>query len=599
MQSVSQDWKDNQNNILTSEGFVEISFKMIDPDAHGDASVTDTGHVYFANTDNVISDVGNDISPYATFEKNQWLLDGQRTIVPDSGYNGAAFVSDVQSKSDGMFQYGELALDIRFSKVQTNMVQGVSIKWSEFLNEYATEFRVEAYDANDVLITGYSSSDNDSVLSVAELPGLVNYKRITVNIEKWSLPYRRARVDELTIGLHRIYTKTDILSYGHSQTVDPLSASLPKADISFSIDNLDNSYNPQNTGGLSKYLMERQPVTVRYGYTTSAGSKEWIKGGTYYLSEWDAPQNGMSANFKARDLLEFMRGTYYFGKYNPNGTSLYDLATSVLEDADLPLHSNGNNKWIIDESLKDIYTVAPLPIDTHANCLQMIANAGECIIYQDRDGLLRIEPIIVTDGSDYTISKFNSYTKPEVTLSKPLKQVVVPFNRHIPAEELSYMFEGTITVNGTQDVLIKYSCMATDVVAYIISGGILNSSHFYSNACVLNITGTGVVSLQVYGHALNVASVNVVTPSSDVGDTITVENPLITDSDRAKSVGIWAESYLKNRMVFNMSWRADPRLDASDIVYNENDFATNKVRMTSVNFTYNGAFRGSGEGRVI
>jgi hypothetical protein len=56
---------------------------------------------------------------------------------------------------------------------------------------------------------------------------------------------------------------------------------------------------------------------------------------------------------------------------------------------------------------------------------------------------------------------------------------------------------------------------------------------------------------------------------------------------------------MKNRMVLESNWRADPRLDALDIVSNENSYNTNKVLMTSVEYSYNGAFKGKGEGRVI
>ena len=56
---------------------------------------------------------------------------------------------------------------------------------------------------------------------------------------------------------------------------------------------------------------------------------------------------------------------------------------------------------------------------------------------------------------------------------------------------------------------------------------------------------------------------------------------------------------MKNRMTLSSDWRADPRLDALDVVDNENDYNTNKVLMTNVKYSYNGAFKGSGEGRVI
>ena len=74
---------------------------------------------------------------------------------------------------------------------------------------------------------------------------------------------------------------------------------------------------------------------------------------------------------------------------------------------------------------------------------------------------------------------------------------------------------------------------------------------------------------------------------------------MVTDSERATILGNWVGNYLKNRMTLKSVSRADVRLDALDIVSNENDYGTNNVRMTNVEFTFNGAFRGTGEGRVI
>jgi hypothetical protein len=396
--------------------------------------------------------------------------------------------------------------------------------------------------------------------------------------------------------VEKTYSKQDLFSYEHSQQVDPISSSLPKSEISFSIDNSDNSYNPNNLDGLSKYLIERQEIKSRYGYKIN-NRVEWIDCGTFYISEWDAPQGGLTADFTARDLLEFMTGTYYYGIYAPDGISLYDLAVDVLQDADLPLEDDGGVKWVIDESLKDIYTVAPLPIDTHANCLQLIANAGGCAMYQDRKGVLRIMPIEMSD-TDYEITHFNSYSKSEVTLSKPLKRVEVPCYSYSISADRNELYKGTMVISGTQDVLISYSGTATDTIATIY-GGTINSAKYYANACVLNVTGNGAVEISVTGKAIESSSFTVVTPSGETGEIITVDNMLITSQDRAVAIGSWVESYMKNRMILSSEWRADPRLDALDVVENENDYNKNKVIMTNVKYSYNGSFKGSDEGRVI
>jgi hypothetical protein len=89
------------------------------------------------------------------------------------------------------------------------------------------------------------------------------------------------------------------------------------------------------------------------------------------------------------------------------------------------------------------------------------------------------------------------------------------------------------------------------------------------------------------------------TINSELGETVSVNNPLITSQERASAIGLWVKDYMKNRKIVSTNWRADPRLDALDEVSIENDYGTNSVIMTNVEYSYNGAFRGSGEGRVV
>ena len=594
MQNVSQKWKDNQKELLTSESFIELSLKLTDPDAYEDATAEHNGSVYFSDeADYVVSEVDKNIDPHATLERNLWVLDGSREILPTGDYGENGYIGDIICDSSRTFSKNPI-ISIIFSKVFTDLITGVSIVWSNTFGEYATDFIVTAYNDDEMVAT--TTVTNNTNVKQSVYVDIINYNKITIEVLKWSLPYRRARITTIQIGTDLIYGKKEIFKYSHSQESDPISASLPVSKISFSIDNVDDSFNPNNLDSLAKYLIERQEVKVKYGYKLD-DNVEWIDGGTFYLSEWDAPQNGLSADFTARDLLEFMRGNYYYGLYDPNGTSLYDLAERVLIDANLPLDESGTVKWVIDTKLKNIYTTAPLPIDTHANCLQMIANAGQCVIYQDRNGILHIETMSYVE-TDYSIDLFNSYSKSDIALSKPLKQVDVPCYSYSKASEITELYNGIVKVNGTLDVLVTYSTTATDVNA-IVSGGTLNSVSYYSNACVLNITATGEVNIVVNGYELSYSSATISVSSSTSGETISVDNPLITSHDRAITIAEWVESYMKNRMVLSSDWRADPRLDALDIVTNENNYNSNKVLMTSVEYSYNGSFKGKGEGRVI
>lgn len=593
MQTVSDSWKSNHKQTIVGESYVEVSLDIADPDALNDASSSDNGASYISNTPQIVSEVDKVIVPYLTLEQNMWLLDGKREVIPTENYQKCGYIGDVVSDSYGVFSEKMPIITVSFSEVHNKIIPAVTITWGSAYGEYAVDFDVIAYNGNTV-VAEKEVLGNTTSKTVVEMD-IIGYDRITIAVRKWCLPYHRARIEEIFVGMNKVYGKANLFSYSHTQTVDPVSASLPKAEVSFSIDNIDNSYNPLYPSGLSKYLMERQEVQARYGYKIG-NAVEWIDGGTFYLSEWDAPQNGLTADFKARDLLEYMTDTFYEGLYDPNGTSLYDLAEQVLIKANLPLNRDGSVKWVIDESLKNIYTVAPLPVDTLANCLLMIANAGGCVLYQDRRGMLRMEKLseILTD---YSINHTNSFSKSDVSLSKPLKQVTVLAYQYY-TENNGELYKGSVVMNDTSEITLMYSNPAVNVVANI-TGGTLVSAEYYTNACKLKITpSASVVDIVVSGTKLSESQTEVVIQSGEQGETVSVDNPLITSYDRAVVIGQLTESYHKNRMTVSSDWRADPRMDALDIVENKNEYNSNKVRITNVEYSYNGAFRGKCEGKV-
>ena len=536
MQTVSQAWKNVHKQTLLNESYVEISLDIADPNAHVE-EVIDNGAVYISNISEAVSEVDTPAIPYCTLEQNLWLLDGSRKSIPKIDYIDNGYVGDVLSNEECVFDTKIPIITIKFSNVNTNLIPGVTITWGSAYDEYAAHFIVTAYNGDSV-VAEKEVIDNTDISSIVAMD-ITNYDRIVIRVLAWCLPNHRVRVDEIFVGIRKVYSKADLFSYGHSQTVDPISTSLPKNEIKFSIDNSDNSYNPYNPNSLSKYLMERQEIKTRYGLKLNDKTIEWIKGGSFYLSEWYAKQNGISADFVARDLLEFMSEHYKDSNYYDESQKkfkerdLYYLAENLFNSAGLPLNSDGSHKWIIDDSVDTVYTTAPLPDDTIANCLQLIANASCRVLYPDRDGKIHIEPIN-NIPTDYVINQFNSYSKSEITLSKPIKQVVVK------------VYQYTMGEKGVESSVTE-----------------------------------------------------VVTNIGEIGEIITVDNPLITDVERAGIVGAWIGNYLKNRMTLKSTVRADVRLDALDIVTNENDYGNNNVRMTNVEFNFNGAFRGSGEGRVI
>jgi len=595
VQSVSAGWKENQQKTLVSESFIEIQLGLTDPEAVESVVPIATDLAPFAHLDQVVSRGVRNITPYATLERNLWVLDGSKRILPTTNFVDTSYVGNLLSNSDCTFTSNPV-VELTFPRVFNSYLPGLIIIWDMAHGDYAVDFKITLYKegtkGSEKLVTG-----NDTVRTVVEMD-INEYDKIVFEILKWSSPRRRARIARIHLGLSITYEKRDLFgTFTHSQEVDPLSAKMPKMSLKFSINNVDDSYNPYNQTGISKYLAERQEIQVRYGYRIGSGV-EWIPGGTFYLSGWDAPQNGLYANFEARDILEFMNGIFMKGVYRPSGISLKALAEEVLLDAGLPEREDELPPWKLHESLDDIYTVAPLPLVRHSECLQMIANAAECVMYVDREGFLRIEPA-PTSMTDYRVDNFNSYKRPEVALTKPLKQVDVSYYSFVVDAEVKEIYKGQLSVSGTETIQITYSNPAVETVA-TVEGGTLVSATYYTNACELEITASGVVEITIVGKELKTSEAIVtVSTGEPVGETQSVKNKLITSQSRAIAVGNWVKEYLTNRRIVSFDWRADPRLDALDKIMVQNKFGISPLRVTEFTITYNGAFKGKGRGRDL
>ena len=611
MQTVSQDWKDNHNKQLVSEGFVEISLDLTDPEAVADASVEHNGTLSISNAEQVIGSVDETIIKYSTLEQNLWLLDGSRKHVAPGDYGYCGYIGNKMSGMGGSFTTYPLVV-LQFSEVHEANIPGMSITWSESYDDYATDFTITAYNGDTVVATkevvGNTSVTSSVIMSMS------GYDSISVEIRKWCLPNRRPRIENIILGFKKVYSKSDLFSFSHSQEIDPISASLPKSTISFSIDNTSREYDIDSTEGLSRYLNDKQDLKVKYGY--KLGDKiEWINGGTFYFSGWEAKQNSNTADFEARDLFDNLSMVYTKSSYIAEGRNLYDLAVDVLTFADIPLQSNGTLRWVLDESLKDIITTSPLPMDSVANCLQMIANAGCCVLYQDRDGVIHIEKLDYTTD-DYVISQDNSYSKPEITLSSPIKDVKIS----VYSQEVSETEKKVASTGAKNGIYYKAGATFTFTLnhAFVTNHRLndlrvgtyttLDYCNHYGTYTELKITilkdlmygySYQQQGIAVYGTEVESFSEEVIIPVGKHGGTITIDNPLISTKEHAMVVAEWIKNTLSRGQTVSFSWRADPRLDALDTIECKNGDNSKNVVMTRVDYSYNGAFRGSGEGRVI
>ncbi len=416
----SQDWLEKFNDTLVPETFVKITYSVTEPGAQSDASISTTGETSFSNPPSVLEEFLRNGVKVATGEKNFSILDGS-VFLPDlvMGLMNAGYVSE-----SCISETNHPTVTLSFSKTHDFELPGIMISWSTSFNEWATSFKLVAYSGNSV-ISEKTVIDNNSVTSDVDWP-ISGYDSISIQVLSWCVPDRRARIDQIRLGRFAIFDKDKIVSYKQESSRDPISGQLPNDNITFSVDNSSQEWNPFNPKGLYKYLYEQQPITVEYGMDVN-GSVEWIAGGKFFLSEWNVTSNGIIASFSARDGIGLLMSTAYTGRmYGTLYEMAYDALEFLKEDAlSFSISSELKNfRTDITKQNKSDYK--------NSDILQMVANAAGMTIYQNRYGTIFIDriPEISTASERLAgeISIVNNFSWPEITFSKPIKAVSCTIN---------------------------------------------------------------------------------------------------------------------------------------------------------------------------
>lgn len=392
MKQVSEEYKNSMKSIMRNRSYVKVEFSNIDVEAAADGVWVSNGEADYSDLD-MINYAHNYPEAYATLEWNRWILDGTSVIIQDPiGNVKDGFVSDILSGETGIFTE-EPTLTRTFSQART--FQGITLTFDTRSSEWPLSVTVNFYFNGEIVGTK-TASPTSSVLIVESESSSVDKVEVVFH---QAIPYRRIRVEQTSFGVQKEFTGQEIVSTDQSHDVDPLSRRLPTETFQFTILDYEHNYDPDNPQGTYIYVDEKSPVSIQYGYELPDHTIEWIKPDRYLLDSKPTVQNNQ-ATFSATGLIGSLNDIYYKGK--TGNQSFYDMALSVLEDANLGLTPDGKKPWEIDESLKSMYSTAALPIDTHMNCLQLIAHACRCRLYTDDDNVIHIRPFGVTVRGIYS-----------------------------------------------------------------------------------------------------------------------------------------------------------------------------------------------------
>lgn len=385
MKSVSNAYKASMKAMLRNRSYVRITFGNVDTTAATDGEWESNGAASISEFETV--DYAYQYGDtYAALELNRWALDGKTLIVPTGEDVQDGFISSLMSDGEGNFSTPPV-ITREFSL--KHIFPGLTLTFDTRQQEWPLEVTVDFYlngevvDTQTVSITSVQTTITTTATEV---------DKVTITFDR-CLPYRRPRLENVLYGLNVQFVNKDIVSTQQKHDVDPLSRRLPTETMQFTILDYEHKYDPDNPAGIYAYVDKNSPIEIQFGYELPDGSVEWLKPDNYVLNAKPSAQNNQ-ATFNGTGLIGSLTGTFYKSKLGSK--SLYNMAEEVLLDAGLTLTEQGTNPWEIDEALKDMFTTAALPIDTHMNCLQLIAHAACCRLYTDDDNIIHIRPFGVT-----------------------------------------------------------------------------------------------------------------------------------------------------------------------------------------------------------
>lgn len=582
MYPVTAKWKEETEQTLRNPSYVRIVFGVTDPDAPGLSTQTDNGHLPYSDVDSV--DVGTTApSTYQTLERNRFILDGKNPLPPENnpiyqGYAGLTISGDA-----GTYTTKPL---VKISFGDYVQFPGLTFQFDDSMGDYPNSFRILA-KKDSVSVFDKTYSPDTTYWEMADQIPLCN--ELSFYWLNSNIPHRRARLLSLVYGLVSRLGSDDIASCSSTKEIDLLSSKIPKQEFEFTLIDTQRRYDPENPSGLWEYLESRQPVNYQYGYELSDGSIEWIPWGlSYSTGDFDVSKSGIVAevSIKCVGLADHLTMTYDEGVYSAAGRSLFDLATDVMKFAGF------ENTIELDNALKTIYTHNPLPSSKVNECLQLIANAGRCVMSHSRGGYIQIlRENKETTGFDINFDKMTD--TPTTTKIPPLRNLSVEYNSIKVNSELTAAVNA-VEISAPTEHEYTFTHQAYTNQKIEVSGGlsIVGTPKFYAYKTVVMLKGNGTIT--VNGNSLTENKIEYRKKYSDVGEDLSgVSNTLIDNQTDAIAYANWVAAVTLRRNTYSAPDRGYPELDVGDSVNFTSNFANETpVTMVQQKLTYNGAIKG-------
>ena len=200
----------------------------------------------------------------------------------------------------------------------------------------------------------------------------------------------------------------------------------------------------------------------------------------------------------------------------------------------------------------------------------------------------------LSDVVNFTMERRDMMSSPKAIKQELVKEVVVPYytyQTNDKEENLVYT-DIDVTAGEVQTYYLQDASYGHTVKLNESATGtnILASGNYY---ITIRFNETGNYRLSIQGHRYKIIERQVKVALNSKGKTIKWENPLINNSAMANDLAKWLSEYYTAGIEYEYDTRGNPELDATDIIYQENEFRTGMtVNVYRHTLRFNQAFSG-------
>ena len=179
----------------------------------------------------------------------------------------------------------------------------------------------------------------------------------------------------------------------------------------------------------------------------------------------------------------------------------------------------------------------------------------------------------LSDVVDFTMNRRDMTSSPKAIKQELIKEVIVPcytYQENNREENLVYedidVVAGEVETYYIQDPSYGYKVKLNEVEgkATVVAWG------NYFVTIKFNVTGS--FKLEVQGYRYKIVEKYATVSLNARGKTVKWKNPLISNTTMANELAAWLADYYTAGIEYEYDTRGNPELDATDIVYQENEF---------------------------